>query len=161
MRQTVFFPVLAVLFSVGFAVPAAFAHCEIPCGIYDDGMKFRELSQHADTIEKSVREIRALEASGKPDMNQLVRWINNKDAHADRIKEEVADYFLSQRVKLPEGEAERGDYGRQLELLHRITVYAMKTKQTVDPENVRLLRESLEAYRELYEKLHGHGPEGT
>lgn len=155
MRWTGLFWALAALFSFLFAVPAAFAHCEIPCGIYDDSMKFRELSQHADTIEKSIGEIRALEASGKPDMNQLVRWVNNKDAHADKIKGEVADYFLSQRVKLPADGEDRGDYDRQLELLHRITVYAMKTKQTVDPENVRLLRESLEAYRELYEKLHG------
>lgn len=132
------------------------AHCEIPCGIYDDEMKFRELSQHIDTIEKSMEEILKMEGSGTPSMNQLVRWVNNKDAHADKIKDEVANYFLSQRLKFPEDELGREPYSRQLELLHQITVYAMKAKQTVDRENVRKLREVLEAYQALYWQIHGH-----
>ncbi len=139
------------------AVPGtAFSHCEIPCGIFDDELKFKELDQHVDTIEKSIREIAALEAAAKPEMNQLVRWIRNKDEHADKIKEEVADYFLSQRVKFPEGPEGKGFYDQQLELLHRITVYAMRTKQTLDPENVVLLRRSISDYRELYRGIHGH-----
>lgn len=152
MKSFVVFVVTGMLIAPGIVC----AHCEIPCGIYDDELKFKELSQCVDTIEKSVREILALETAGKPALNQLVRWINNKDAHADKIKQEVANYFLSQRVKFPEAANDRGHYDRQLELLHQITVYAMKTKQTVDAGNVRLLRDSLEAYRELYWQIHGH-----
>lgn len=147
---------LFIAAGIGMATSVAYAHCEIPCGIYDDALKFKELSQHVDTIEKSVREIRGLEESEKPDMNQMVRWVNNKDMHADKIKWEVATYFLSQRVKLPEEKDGREEYDRQLELLHRITVYAMKAKQTADLEIVRQLRGALEAYRELYARIHGH-----
>lgn len=153
LKKTISICVVAGLLAVPGLVSA---HCEIPCGIYDDETKFKELGQHVDTIEKSVREIQALEAAAKPDMNQLVRWINNKDAHADKIKEEVANYFLSQRVRFPEKEEEREAYDRQLELLHRITVYSMQAKQTADFKAVLLLRESLVSYRELYWKIHGH-----
>ena len=148
---------LSVFIAAGLLIAPGLvsAHCEIPCGIYDDETKFKELGQHVDTIEKSVREIQELEAAAKPDMNQLVRWINNKDAHADKIKEEIANYFLSQRVKFPEKEEGREAYDRQLELLHQITVYAMKTKQTADLKEVLLLRESLGSYKELYWKIHG------
>jgi len=135
---------------------AVWAHCEIPCGIYDDELKFEELGQHVATIEKSMKEIRTLEAAEKPDMNQLIRWVNNKDAHADKIKAEVAGYFLSQRVKFPEADRDRGTYDRQLALLHQITVYAMRTKQTLDLDNVASLRESIDAYRKLYWEIHGH-----
>ena len=141
---------------IGMASSVAYAHCEIPCGIYGDDLKFKELSQHVDTIEKSVREILTLEKAEKPDMNQMIRWVNNKDMHADKIKSEAATYFLSQRVPLPEGKDGRENYDRQLELLHRITVYAMKTKQTTDLEVVGQLRGSLDAYRELYTQIHGH-----
>jgi nickel superoxide dismutase len=144
--------VAGMLMASGFA----FAHCEIPCGIFDDEAQFNGLQQDVDTIEKSSKEIAALQAAEKPDMNQLVRWVNNKDAHADKIKESVAAYFLSQRVKFPENEGDRESYVRQLELLHRITVYAMKAKQSLDPENILFLRESLDSYQKLYGQIHGH-----
>ena len=62
---------LAVLFvSLGFYMASAQAHCEIPCGIYDDELRMNLIIEHAGTIEKSMKSITELE-SGK-DINQLV-----------------------------------------------------------------------------------------
>ena len=44
----------ALCVSLAFAAPA-FAHCEIPCGIYDDEMRLKMIAEHITTIEKSMR----------------------------------------------------------------------------------------------------------
>ncbi len=62
------------------------AHCQIPCGIYDDQMRVHMIAEHIKTIEKSMNEIMRLEKEGPKNYNQLVRWIMNKDDHADRLK---------------------------------------------------------------------------
>ena len=33
------------------------AHCEIPCGIYDDQLRADLIAEHATTIEKSMKKI--------------------------------------------------------------------------------------------------------
>lgn len=156
-RVDSFWALVVVLF---FSVmpQTVFAHCEIPCGIYDDKLRFSLMREDADTIEKGMRQINELSADVGTNANQLIRWVINKDEHADRIKETVADYFLSQRVKAPEGgdPREEKDFLEELRFLHEITVLAMKCKQTTDLANVSALRASIQGYEELYWKVHGH-----
>ncbi|MCA9753186.1 MAG: superoxide dismutase, partial [Gemmatimonadetes bacterium] len=73
----------------------AFAHCQVPCGIYDDAARIAQLREDTTTILKADANI--AELSGKADaqsMNQLVRWIENKDTHADEIATIITQYFL-------------------------------------------------------------------
>ena len=84
--------------------------------------------------------------------NQIVRWTVNKESHAQKIQDEVSAYFLAQRVKLPEAGADKDGYFGHLELLHQITVYAMKCKQTTDAANVAALKKSLASYQAAYFK---------
>ena len=129
------------------------AHCEVPCGIYDDQMRLGLIAEDAATIEKGMKQIEELSADPGKNINQLTRWINNKDFHADRIKETVANYFLSQRVKKPAGgDAEAQEkYVRQLVILHDITVSAMQAKQTTDLQYPEAIHTSLDEFREVYE----------
>lgn len=146
-----------LLIGVAGVMPSkGWSHCEIPCGIYDDQAKIQELLLHVDTIEKSINQITSLESAEVLNGNQLVRWVMNKDEHADAIKTEMATYFLSQRIKFPKSDAGNENYIKQLELTHRISVYAMKTKQSTDLENVSLLRTSLQEFSDLYQEMHGH-----
>ena len=130
----------------------AYAHCQIPCGIYDDEARFKEIGEHITTIEKSMKQIEILSAEGKPDMNQVVRWVNNKEHHADELSEIVTYYFMAQRVKLPaQGDMKaQQDYVKKLTLLHQMLVYSMKAKQTTDLENVEKLKSSLKAFHDVY-----------
>ena len=130
------------------------AHCEIPCGIYDDDMRFAMLEEHIVTIEKSMTQIAAL-AGGKQDaltVNQLTRWIDNKEHHADQIQEIVAQYFMTQKVKTPsEGDKEAfAAYTGQLVLMHKMLRGAMKCKQTVDLANVEELRQLTHDFKHAY-----------
>jgi nickel superoxide dismutase len=130
----------------------AYSHCQIPCGIYDDEARLGEMAEHITTIEKSMKEIVTLSAEPKPNMNQIVRWVNNKEHHADDLSEIVTYYFMAQRVKLPaEGDIKaQNDYIKKLTPLHRMLVYAMKAKQTTDLDNVEKLRASLKEFHDVY-----------
>lgn len=130
----------------------AYSHCQIPCGIYDDEARFGAIAEHITTIEKSMREIERLSAETNPNMNQVVRWVNNKEHHADELSEIVTYYFMAQRIKLPaEGDAKaQNDYVRKLTLLHRMLVTTMKARQTTDLSNVQQLRSLLEEFHGVY-----------
>lgn len=130
----------------------AYSHCQIPCGIYDDEARFGDIAEHITTIEKSMKLITELSDQAKPNMNQIVRWVNNKDQHADELSEIVTYYFMAQRVKLPEeGDAKaQNEYVRKLTLLHKMLVYSMKAKQTTDLSNVQELRSLLDEFQKIY-----------
>lgn len=123
----------------------AHAHCQIPCGIYDDEARIKMLAEHIQTIEKSMNEIKRLSSEAPINYNQLVRWISNKEEHAKKINEIVTDYFMAQRVK-PVNQADKAAYEAytaKLALLHEIMVEAMKAKQSVDLAHVAQLKKLL------------------
>jgi nickel superoxide dismutase len=89
----------------------------------------------------------------------ITRWTMAKEDHAKKVQDIVDQYFLTQRVKPVEAsDAEQfAKYQKQLTALHQITVYAMKTKQTVEQKYVDLLRKSLSQFEEIYfEGEHRH-----
>jgi len=127
---------------------SAGAHCQIPCGIYDDAARITEMKEHVTTIEKSMKEITSLKPDSPQNINQLVRWVNNKEAHSDKLTEIVTAYFLTQRIK-PGTE----HYDAQLKTLHGMMIASMKAKQTVDLEQVAKLRALIAKFETLY---HAH-----
>lgn len=142
----------AVLLSAIVFGPLAYPHCQIPCGIYDDDARFDMIAEHITTVEKSMKLIETLSAQEKPNMNQLVRWVNNKDKHADEISHIVTYYFMAQRVELPAKSDTKAynEYVKKLTLLHQMLVYAMKTKQTTDLGNIDKLRSLLDEFHKVY-----------
>lgn len=128
------------LFSVN-----AFSHCEIPCGIYDDEMRIEMINEHIGTIEKSMNQIMQLQKEGLQNSNQLVRWIMNKEDHANEIQEIVSQYFMTQRIK-PDAK----DYSKKLRLLHEMLIYTMKCKQTTDLTNVAKMNDLVKEFQGLY-----------
>jgi nickel superoxide dismutase len=134
-------------------------HCQIPCGIYDDPLRFQLLAEHSATIEKSMQEIRELSKDPGKNANQLIRWVQNKDAHADEFAQTITYYFLQQRIA-PAAESDKAAwdaYTRKLALCHKMLVAAMKAKQTTDDQYVRQLRESLADFHKAYFP-EGHTP---
>ncbi|MBT3601729.1 MAG: hypothetical protein HN521_01575, partial [Candidatus Latescibacteria bacterium] len=82
----------------------------------------------------------------------IVRWVNNKEKHADHIREVVSQYFLAQRIKEPaEGDvAGAKAYTAKLVKLHQIIRTAMKCKQTTDVANAQKLHDQIHEFQELY-----------
>jgi len=87
--------------------PIAFAHCDIPCGIYDP--HHAQLAAH--TVVRMVDLIGQLEKPGPnatPEQrqeyaNKLARYIATKEQHAELAKHEVrilwGDYFKADHLK--------------------------------------------------------------
>jgi nickel superoxide dismutase len=124
---------LAVLITVLLQSTILFAHCEVPCGIYDDEMRFTMLREDIQTIDKAMQQISALSTEATPNWNQIVRWVMTKETHADKISETVTEYFLKQRI-----------------MLHKIMVTSMKCKQTLDLENVKALNKLVDDFYKAY-----------
>ncbi len=137
---------ITLMFSiVFFAVSYAAAHCEIPCGIYDDEMRVNMIAEHITTIEKAMNRIVKLEGQKPKNCNQIVRWVMNKEHHASEIQKIVTQYFMTQRIKL-----DTENYTKKLTFLHKMLVYAMKCKQTTDLSHITTLRSVLKEFKDLY-----------
>jgi nickel superoxide dismutase len=130
-----------ILLSTSYAA----AHCEIPCGIYDDQMRIEMIAEDATTIEKAMKQITELSSQKDINYHQLVRWISNKEDHANKIQHVVYQYFMTQRIK-----PDTDKYEAKLVILHKMLVAAMKCKQTTDLSHVETLRSLLKSFEKLY-----------
>lgn len=139
------FQSLACLAILAVVTTGVYAHCEIPCGIYDDEVRIKLISEHIATIEKSMNQIVALQKDEQPDWNQLIRWVTNKEHHATELQDIVAQYFMTQRIK-----PGMDDYEPLLAHLHEMLVYSMKCKQTTDTAHIEKLRSLVAGFEKLY-----------
>jgi len=139
------FQLLCAVAMVLSVVSYASAHCEIPCGIYDDQMRIDMIAEHITTIEKSMKQIVALGNKKPIDYNQLTRWVTNKEHHANELQHIVTQYFMTQRIKL-----DTEKYNEKLTLLHKLLVFSMKCKQTTDLAHIATLRSVLKEFEGLY-----------
>lgn len=124
------------------------AHCQVPCGIYDDSARVTAMLEDATTVAKSMKLINEL--AGKTDaqsQNQMTRWVMNKEKHAQNIISTISDYFLTQRVK-----TSQKDYAERLAKHHAVIVSAMKAKQNADIQFVNALTKNIEALAPYYVK---------
>lgn len=135
--------ILILLISNLFLASSVLAHCEIPCGIYDDVTRMKLIVEHTVTIEKSMKMITELAEGNNP--NQLVRWVSNKEKHADLLQDIVSQYFMTQRVKV-----DSENYQGKITALHQMLIYSMKCKQTTDLANVEKLRTVTDEFQKLY-----------
>lgn len=133
-------------------VDPAEAHCQVPCGIYDDAARIRHFREDAATVAKAIKNINDL--AGKHDaqaLNQAVRWINTKEHHASHIITDVAEYFLTQKVKpVAAGAAGYEQYLKKLADHHALMVAAMKTKQNTDKSYADALIHAIDALAAHY-----------
>ena len=74
-----------------------------------------------------------------------MRWVVNKEHHADELQHIVTQYFMTQRIKPGQDK-----YAEKLALLHGMLIEAMKCKQTTDAAHVARLREQLKDFSKLY-----------
>ena len=132
------------------------AHCQVPCGIYNDAARIIQIQEDFSTIQKAMTKIKELsQQQDATSMNQLTRWIMTKEDHASKIQKVVSEYFLTQRIKVKTKGSEFDTYAKQTTTLHQILVSAMKCKQTVDLGHVNEGLHQIEAFINLYFDTHG------
>ncbi len=126
-------------------------HCQIPCGIYNDALRIIILKENFKTIKKSMDQINSLNNLTDPlSKNQITRWINTKELHAQDIQNIISEYFLTQRIKDSDKE-----YIKKLELLQKLLVVAMKCKQTTDINYTKKANYLIDEFSKKYFDKHG------
>lgn len=85
-----------------FPPQIVFAHCDVPCGIYDP----KPAQIAAATIAKMVEKLEGVPKSGLSlnDRNSIVRSITTKELHAQKCKEELlilwTDFFKPEHLEM-------------------------------------------------------------
>lgn len=132
---------LTVAVLIAFASTASVkAHCQVPCGIYDDQARIHMMEEHVTTIEKAMTQLEA-----GANANQTARWVLNKEKHAEELDNIVTYYFMTQRIK-PGAD----NYDTNLKTLHEILIASMKAKQTTDLANVEKLKSLIHDFEHTY-----------
>lgn len=126
-------------------------HCQVPCGIYTDQLRFESMLEDTRTIAKGIGKINEFAANignglTGDAINQNVRWVTTKEEHATHIQEVMASYFFAQRIK-----SDHKDYTGQLATAHRVIVTAMKAKQAADPATAEALKGAILDFYRAYE----------
>ncbi len=121
----------------------AYAHCDVPCGIYqpDDAV------QAADTAIKMVEFI--LDAYEKEDSiekaNAIPRYVAQKEEHAKIAKETIlgiwTDYFKPEHVQL---------YPELHELVWKVGKLGSHVKQNVDLEMAKEFKSAIQDIETIF-----------
>ncbi len=119
-----------------------YAHCDIPCGIYDP--------YTAQIAAHSVLRMTQLLVEAGDDMHKIARLTAVKEEHAEKVKEEVriiwGDYFKEEQLeKFPDLH----------EKVFRIMKLASKTKQEVSLESANSLLVAVQEFSEIFYQSKG------
>jgi len=130
-------------------------HCQVPCGIFDDPKLVAEVREAVATIAKAMVQINELHAAGTAlAFNQMTRWVNTKEEHANKIITLIGEYCLCQRVKpLSDAKtpfANETDYVDALKAHHAVMQAAMKCKQNVDSALADALAHAVADFAKMY-----------
>jgi nickel superoxide dismutase len=126
----------------------AYAHCDVPCGIYD--AKSAQIA--SQTVLKMVQKIKELKKGETDDeklnyKNSLTRMILTKEEHAQKCKEEIlilwTDYFKEEHLeKFPELH----------DLFWKTAKLCSKNKQEVSLKSAQELVDSVNNIAQIFEK---------
>ncbi len=121
----------------------AYAHCDIPCGIYDP----TPAKIAADTVAKMVEKINALDTS-KNDFNtrgNFVRMITVKEQHAEICKKELqvlwSDYFKPEHLE---------KFPKLHDTFWKALKLASKNKQNVDAQAAAELQAAVKEISDMF-----------
>lgn len=137
-----------------FKPKIAYAHCDIPCGIYDP----HEVQMAAHTIIRMTSMINELQASSenpefderKKIISQISRLTKVKEDHAELLKHQVriiwGDYFKPEHLD---------KYKDLHDLVFQIMKQASRVRQEINLEEARSLLASVQKFAEIFWETKG------
>lgn len=121
-------------------VRVAYAHCDIPCGIYDP----KPAQIAAATVLKMVQKLGELP---KDDQNNFVRMVWTKEEHARKCKEELlilwTDYFKPEHFE---------KYPDLTDKILAACKLCSANKQNIDEEHATQLVKAVDEIAEIFNK---------
>jgi nickel superoxide dismutase len=126
----------------------AYAHCDVPCGIYE----VDTMLHAADTVQKMVEKLQELKHPKEGDnqsrlnfVNTAARMVATKEEHAQKCKEQIlilwTDYFKPEHLeKFPDLH----------EKIWKATKLCSDAKRNVDIEVAKKLKNSVAEIAEMF-----------
>ncbi|HTT73963.1 MAG TPA: superoxide dismutase, Ni [Thermoplasmata archaeon] len=133
---------------------AVYAHCDIPCGIYDP----HEAQIGALTVirmDQLIGELAAPAMDAKPEdraayVAKLARYTAVKEQHAERVKQEVrviwGDYFTADHVK---------QFPQTHDLVFKILKQGSKARQGTNLADAQELLKQVQEFAEIFWQTKG------
>jgi nickel superoxide dismutase len=133
---------------------AVYAHCDIPCGIYDP----HEAQIAALTVvrmDQLIGELARPAAEAKPEehalyLSKLARYTAVKEQHAEKVKQEIrviwGDYFTADHVK---------QFPQTHELVFKILKQASKARQGTALADAQELLKLVQEFAEIFWQTKG------
>jgi len=122
----------------------AYAHCDVPCGIYDP----RSAQIAAETVVKMVEKMETL--PDKPsiaDRNLFIRATLTKEEHARKCKEELlilwTDFFKIEHLEM---------FPKLHETFWKAAKLCSKNKQEVNMEAAQSLKKAVDEIAQMFAK---------
>ncbi len=122
-----------------------YAHCDVPCGIYDP----KPAQIAAATVAKMVEKIEALPTKNPSviDRNNFVRIVWTKEEHAQKCKEELlilwTDYFKPEHLAM---------FPNLHETFWKAAKLCSKNKQSVDMRAAQDLIKAVDEIADIFQK---------
>ncbi len=130
-----------------FFVPqVAYAHCDVPCGIYDP----KPAQIAAETVIKMVEKIQAFDnlKATVTERNSFVRAVWTKEEHARKCKEEIlilwTDFFKPEHLKM---------FPKLHDIFWKAAKLCSKNKQEVSRESAQELKKAVNEIAEIFAKV--------
>lgn len=139
------------LFDLIFPVKKAYAHCDIPCGVYDP----KPAQMAAESVFKMVEKIFSPTQIDENDQasrvnyhNNMTRYVIVKEQQAEICKREVlilwTDFFKEENLK---------DFPELHDLVWRTTKLCSKNKREVSMEAAKELQANVDKIAEIFTKV--------
>lgn len=123
-----------------FPAEIAYAHCDVPCGIYDP----KAAQVAASTVLKMVQK---LGEYAENDLNNRVRAIWTKEEHARKCKEELlilwTDYFKPEHLE---------KFPNLHDIFWKAAKLCSKNKQNVDVQAAEELVKTVDEIADIFQK---------
>ena len=119
----------------------AYAHCDIPCCIYETN----SMTTSANTVYKMVEKILEVKGMELGDRNSFVRMVHAKEEHAQKCKQELlilwTDYFKDEHLaKFPDLHTK----------VWKATKLCSQAKRTVDLKVAQQLKEAVADIAQIF-----------
>ena len=119
----------------------AYAHCDIPCGIYDP----TAAKTAADTVAKMVEKLQGFGGTDDTNRNNFIRSIHVKEEHAQICKRELlilwTDYFKPEHLE---------KYPNLHDTFWKAAKLCSKNKQTVDAKAAADLQAAVKEIADIF-----------
>ncbi len=120
------------------------AHCQMPCGIYDDQMVYDQINQFYLTMFKAVKALDHNEFKTDEDRNQFIRWVMTKERLCNEMATLITEFFLQQKIQPIDDNIEL------LQSAHKLLFLLLAIKQNVDIKIIKEFGKEWEHFKYLF-----------